>query len=181
VRFYGAIGSLGAGSGRLGLPPICTSIGNMEMAATIQNWRGGGRAAIEHVTLPIWSTHRGGDGRRAVDEARSSCRYMQAQVDHYQVDVTPWENVKSYEAWRRIFDGTSSRTNPENIPPWTQWQLIGSPETVIEKTRLFASAGFNHFILHFGTPGVPRDARTRWATMFAREVAPAFAPASRTA
>jgi hypothetical protein len=89
--------------------------------------------------------------------------------------------VKSYEAWRRIFDGTSSRTDPENIPPWTQWQLIGSPGTVIEKTRLFASAGFNHFILHFGTPGVPLDARTRWATMFAREVAPAFAPAPRPA
>lgn len=189
VHFYGAIGSPASAEimGRLGLPPICTSIGNLEMqAATIQNWRAAAEAEgmdTENVTLPIlMNCIVAGTDEQAVDEAKEFMpRYMQAQVDHYQVDATPWENVKSYEAWRRIFEGTSARTDPENIPPWTQWQLIGSPDTVIEKTRLFASAGFNHFILHFGTPGVPLAARTRWATMFAREVAPAFAPASRPA
>jgi alkanesulfonate monooxygenase SsuD/methylene tetrahydromethanopterin reductase-like flavin-dependent oxidoreductase (luciferase family) len=189
VHFYGAIGSPSSAEimGRLGLPPICTSIGNLEMqAATIQNWKAAAADAgmdTEGVTLPILvNCIVAPTDERAVDEAKEFMpRYMQAQVDHYQVDVTPWENVKSYEAWKRIFDGTASRTDPENIPPWTQWQLIGSPETVIEKTKLFAAAGFNHFILHFGTPGVPLDARDRWATMFAQEVAPAFAPAERRA
>jgi alkanesulfonate monooxygenase SsuD/methylene tetrahydromethanopterin reductase-like flavin-dependent oxidoreductase (luciferase family) len=189
LHFYGAIGSPASAEimGRLGLAPICTSIGNMEMqAATIQNWKAAATERgmdTEDVTLPILvNCIVAGTDEAAVEDAKDFMpRYMQAQVDHYQVDVTPWENLKSYEAWKRIFDGTASRTDPENIPPWTQWQLIGSPETVVEKTKLFAAAGFNHFILHFGTPGVPLEARTRWATMFAREVAPAFAPASRAA
>jgi alkanesulfonate monooxygenase SsuD/methylene tetrahydromethanopterin reductase-like flavin-dependent oxidoreductase (luciferase family) len=189
IHFYGAIGSPSSAEimGRLGLPPICTSIGNLEMqAATIQNWRTAAAGAgmdTEDASLPILvNCIVAPTDEQAVDEAKEYMpRYMQAQVDHYQVDVTPWENVKSYEAWKRIFDGTAARTDPENIPAWTQWQLIGSPETVIEKTRRFAAAGFNHFILHFGTPGVPLGARTRWATMFAREVAPAFAPAPRPA
>ena len=54
---------------------------------------------------------------QAVDEAKEFMpRYMQAQVDHYQVDVTPWENVKSYEAWRRIFDGTVVADEPREHP-----------------------------------------------------------------
>ena len=52
--------------------------------------------------------------------------FMKAQVSHYTVDETAWENIKSYDAWKKIFSGPKARCDPENIPPWTRWQFVGS-------------------------------------------------------
>ena len=62
--------------------------------------------------------------------------------------------------------------DPANIPAWAEYQLIGSPETVVEKTRRLLDCGFNHLIVHTSTPGVPRTVRHEWSARFAREVAP---------
>ena len=72
------------------------------------------------------------------------------------------------------------RTRPENIVPWCDWQLVGSPETVRRKMQQYIDVGFNHIILHFSTPGIPAGVRRRWAARFAADVAPYVnAPSSR--
>ena len=65
-------------------------------------------------------------------------------------------------------------TDPEQIPPWTEAQLIGSPDTVAERVQAFVDAGFDHIILHTVVPGTPRAVQWRWAERFATEVAPRF-------
>ncbi len=184
INLYGAIGSPDSAGimGSLGLPPICTSIGNYDaQVAALVNWREAAAAGgfQTDVTMPIMMDCIVADtDAEAILEAREyKPRFMQAQIDHYQTDTTDWENTKSYEAWKKIFAGMKARTIPENIDPWTEWQLIGSGETVCRKLQKFIDAGFNHFILHFATPGVPREPRHRWAERFAREVAPHFSPA----
>jgi alkanesulfonate monooxygenase SsuD/methylene tetrahydromethanopterin reductase-like flavin-dependent oxidoreductase (luciferase family) len=113
------------------------------------------------------------------DEAvREAClykpRFMQAQIDHYAPHATDWAGTPGYEAWQRIFAGMERRTRPENIVPWCEWQLVGSPETVRRKLQQYIDVGFNHIILHFSTPGIPAGVRRRWAERFAADVAPHF-------
>jgi len=179
IHFYGAIGNPESASvmAKLGLTPICTSIGNLELqAATIETWRQETAGDTTDVTLPIMIDCIVSDtDEEAIAEAcELKPRYMQAQLDHYTPHVTDWENTPGYEAWKKIFAGMEARTKPEGIVPWTEWQLIGSPETVTRKLQSFIDAGFNHIILQFSTPGVPLETRQRWATAFAKEVAPAF-------
>lgn len=184
IHFYGAIGSPESAGimGRLGLPPICTSIGDYErQAETLRTWATAAEESGQStdVTFPILieCIVADTDDEAMVQAREYKPRFAQAMVDHYQTETTDWENTKSYEAWKKIFSGIRARTIPENIDPWTHWQLIGSPETVQRKTRKFMEAGFNHFILHFATPGVPRSVRHEWAARFAHDVAPEISPA----
>lgn len=189
IHFYGAIGSPDSAAimGSMGLPPICTSIGDFErQATTLRNWEEAARAAgvdTSGVTLPIMIDCIVADSdEEAVARAcEYKPRFMRAQVDHYTPYITDWEHTPGYEAWAKIFAGIKERTRPEGIVPWTQWQLIGSPETVRAKTQKFVDLGFNHIILFFATPGVPLDVRQEWAARFAKEVAPAFSSTFREA
>jgi alkanesulfonate monooxygenase SsuD/methylene tetrahydromethanopterin reductase-like flavin-dependent oxidoreductase (luciferase family) len=182
ITFYGAIGSPESAGiiGSLGLPPICTSIGDVErQAATLSSWRAAAAEAghpTEGVTFPLMINCivAETDDEAVADAQRFMPRFMRAQVEHYTVHATDWEGTPGYEAWQRIFAGTVARQDPANIPAWTVWQLIGSPETVADRVRTFVDAGFNHLILHFATPGTPREDRRRWAERFAGEVAPRF-------
>ena len=61
--------------------------------------------------------------------------------------------------------------------PWSEYQLIGSPQTVAGEDRGYLDCGFNHLIVHTSTPGVPREVRHEWSARFAREVAPHLAAA----
>ena len=63
------------------------------------------------------------------------------------------------------------------IIPWTEGQLIGSPDTIARRVQQFVDAGFNHIIPQTVTPGTPREVQQRWAERFAREVAPRFSSA----
>ena len=67
------------------------------------------------------------------------------------------------------------RTDPANIPPWADGQFVGSPETVRRRVADYVDAGFNSFLIHTATPGVPRRHRQAWLGRFADEVAPYFA------
>jgi alkanesulfonate monooxygenase SsuD/methylene tetrahydromethanopterin reductase-like flavin-dependent oxidoreductase (luciferase family) len=182
ISFYGAIGSPESAGimAELGMPPICTSIGDMErQRETLSNWREAAEQAgtpVDGVTLPLMINCIIADtDEEAVREAQEFMpRFMKAQVDHYTVHATDWANTKGYEAWQRQWDGIVSRQDPANIPSWTRWQLVGSADTVASRLDQFIDAGFNHFILHVATPGVPVEDRRRWATRFAREVGPRF-------
>ncbi len=180
LHFYGAIGSPDSAGimARLGLPPLCNTIGDIQRQAdTLRSWEA---AAAETgldtsgVTFPIMidCIVEDTDDEAIAEACRYKPRFMQAQIDHYAPHATDWANTAGYEAWQRIFAGMERRTRPEGIVPWCEWQLIGSSETVRHKLQAYLDVGFNHVILHFATPGIPIDVRHRWATRFAREVAP---------
>jgi alkanesulfonate monooxygenase SsuD/methylene tetrahydromethanopterin reductase-like flavin-dependent oxidoreductase (luciferase family) len=189
LRFYGAIGSPDSAGimARLGLPPMCNTIGDIsQQAATLRAWEAAATEAgldTSAVTFPIMidCIVEDSDEEAIAAACRYKPRFMQAQIDHYAPHATDWANTPGYEAWQRIFAGMEKRTRPDGIVPWCEWQLIGSPETVLRKLSAYLGAGFNHVILHFATPGIPIEVRHRWAARFARDVAPRVSPGPRGA
>jgi alkanesulfonate monooxygenase SsuD/methylene tetrahydromethanopterin reductase-like flavin-dependent oxidoreductase (luciferase family) len=184
IHFYGAIGSPGSAEimAQLGLPPICTTIGDFDtQVGILRRWEGAvaaGGGSTGAVTKPIMINCIVAD---TDDEAVSLAqqyipRFMQAQLDHYTPDEVDWEKLESYRSWRGQFAGMKSKTDPASIPGWAQFQLVGSPDTVARKTARYIEAGFNHIFVHAATPGVPHQVRREWTARFAREVAPRFAP-----
>jgi alkanesulfonate monooxygenase SsuD/methylene tetrahydromethanopterin reductase-like flavin-dependent oxidoreductase (luciferase family) len=181
IHFYGAIGSPGSASvmAELGLPPMCTTIGDFEtQAGIIRTWDEAARAAgvSTDVTKPIMINCIVADtDDEAIEQAKLYIpRFMQAQIAHYTPEETNWEELPDYRAWKGQFAGTKAKTDPANIPSWAEYQLVGSPDTVAERVQRYADAGFNHQFLHTATPGVPHDVRREWTRRFALEVAPRF-------
>jgi alkanesulfonate monooxygenase SsuD/methylene tetrahydromethanopterin reductase-like flavin-dependent oxidoreductase (luciferase family) len=189
LHFYGAIGSPDSAGimARLGLPPLCNTIGDLRrQAETLRAWEAAAAEAgldTSAVTFPIMIDCIVEDTDE--EAIRAACRYkprfMQAQIDHYAPHATDWAGTPGYQAWQRIFAGMEQRTRPEGITEWCEWQLIGSAGTVLRKLRAYLDVGFNHVILHFATPGIPVDVRHAWATRFARDVAPHVSPALQPA
>jgi alkanesulfonate monooxygenase SsuD/methylene tetrahydromethanopterin reductase-like flavin-dependent oxidoreductase (luciferase family) len=183
IHFYGAIGSPGSAEvmARLGLPPICTTIGDfVTQVGILRSWESAAAAsgtATADATRPIMINCIVADtDAEAVRLAQEYIpRFMQAQVDHYTPDEVNWEKLESYRAWKGQFAGMKTKTNPANIPAWADFQLVGSPDTVARKTARYIEAGFNHIFVHAATPGVPAKVRREWTERFAREVAPRFA------
>jgi alkanesulfonate monooxygenase SsuD/methylene tetrahydromethanopterin reductase-like flavin-dependent oxidoreductase (luciferase family) len=183
IHFYGAIGSPGSAEvmARLGLPPICTTIGDLDtQVGILRSWESAAAAsgtATADATRPIMINCIVADtDAEAVRLAQEYMpRFMQAQVDHYTPDEVDWEKLESYRAWKGQFAGMKAKTNPANIPAWADYQLVGSPDTVARKTARYIEAGFNHIFVHAATPGVPATVRREWTERFAREVAPRFA------
>lgn len=179
INFYGAIGSPSSASimAELGLPPICTSIGDFaKQKETIDIWR---ETAVERgvntdVQLPIMVNCIVADSdEEALRQAEEHIpRFMQAQVDHYTADETDWASIKGYEQWAAVFGRMKSLTEPANIGGWAAYQLIGSPETVRERMQHLVDIGFNHVILQCATPGVPLATRKEWSRRFLEEVVP---------
>lgn len=191
IHFYGAIGSPGSASvmAEMGLPPMCTTIGDFEtQAGILQTWDETARmnGVPTDVMKPIMINCVIADTDiEAVEQAQLYIpRFMQAQIDHYTPEETNWEELPDYRAWKGQFAGMKAKTNPANIPAWAKYQLVGSPDTVAQRVQDYVDIGFNHLFLHTATPGVPHDVRRSWTKRFAEEVAPRFAfgePARATA
>jgi alkanesulfonate monooxygenase SsuD/methylene tetrahydromethanopterin reductase-like flavin-dependent oxidoreductase (luciferase family) len=186
IHFYGAIGSPGSATvmAEMGLPPMCTTIGDLQTQAGImRNWHETARAhgVPTDVMKPIMINCIIADtDEEAIGQAKTYIpRFMQAQLDHYTPEETNWEEMPDYRAWKGQFAGMKAKTDPANIPAWTEYQLVGSPETVAQRVQAYMDIGFNHLFLHTATPGVPHTVRRRWTQRFAQEVAPRFASAQR--
>jgi alkanesulfonate monooxygenase SsuD/methylene tetrahydromethanopterin reductase-like flavin-dependent oxidoreductase (luciferase family) len=183
VTLYGAIGTAPSAPlmADLGLPPICTSIGDLDaQKTTLDAWavRAAELGLAVSPVRPILVNAIVADtDTEAIAQAKTYVvRYMEAQARHYEADGAHWGRVKGYEGWGAIFQRMKHLADPANIPAWCEYQLVGSPETVARKTRQFVDCGFNHLIVHTSTPGVPRDVRHEWSARFAREVAPELHP-----
>jgi alkanesulfonate monooxygenase SsuD/methylene tetrahydromethanopterin reductase-like flavin-dependent oxidoreductase (luciferase family) len=181
IHFYGAIGSPGSASvmAEMGLPPMCTTIGDLDtQAGIIRTWDDTARTHgfTTDVTKPIMINCIIADtDEAAIEQAQVYIpRFMQAQIDHYTPEETDWEELPDYRGWKGQFAGLKAKTNPANIPGWCEYQLVGSPDTVAERVQAYVDAGFNHLFLHTATPGVPHDVRRVWTKRFAEEVAPCF-------
>jgi alkanesulfonate monooxygenase SsuD/methylene tetrahydromethanopterin reductase-like flavin-dependent oxidoreductase (luciferase family) len=179
IHCYGAIGSSSSAPlmAELGLPPICTSVGDIErQAATLRAWeeRAQELGQPTAVSKPLMINCIVADSdEEAIAEAQTyMTRFMEAQVRHYESDSTDFSTIKGYEEWNATFERMKAMTDPAKIPPWTRWQLIGTPETVRERLQAFVDLGFNHFIVHTATPGVPREVGRVWSRRLAEEVVP---------
>jgi alkanesulfonate monooxygenase SsuD/methylene tetrahydromethanopterin reductase-like flavin-dependent oxidoreductase (luciferase family) len=181
IHFYGAIGSPGSASvmAEMGLPPLCTTIGDLQtQAGIIRTWDEAAKAKglATDVMKPIMINCIVADSdEEAIEQAQLYIpRFMQAQIDHYTPEETDWEQLPDYRAWKGQFAGMKAKTDPENIPAWAAYQLVGSPETVAERVQEYLDIGFNHLFLHVATPGVPCEVRRIWTKRFMEEVAPRF-------
>jgi alkanesulfonate monooxygenase SsuD/methylene tetrahydromethanopterin reductase-like flavin-dependent oxidoreductase (luciferase family) len=181
IHCYGAIGSPGSASvmAELGLPPLCTTIGDFETQKRIlQTWtetaRERGLATDGMKPIMINCIIADTDAEAIAQAQEYIPLFMQAQIDHYTPDETNWEELPDYRAWKGQFEGMRAKTDPANIPAWAEYQLVGSPETVAERVQQYVDVGFNHLFLHTATPGVPHEVRRQWASRFALEVAPRF-------
>jgi alkanesulfonate monooxygenase SsuD/methylene tetrahydromethanopterin reductase-like flavin-dependent oxidoreductase (luciferase family) len=185
ISLYGAIGGSPESAeimGRMGLVPMCTSVGDWDkQAATLTEWRKAATAAgHDHpgVRIPILvdCIVADTDDEAVAEACEYKPRYFQASLDHYAPYATDWE-ATGYTAHRQIFAAMEKLTTREGVVKWTDWQLIGSPATVAAKLKRFVEIGFGSFILLFGSPGTPLEVRSRWAETFAREVGSRFSAA----
>lgn len=65
-------------------------------------------------------------------------------------------------------------SDPANLDPFLDNQLIGSPRTVSGRLEQYRDMGFDHFIMNFAREGWPAAMRETSMRRFATEVAPAF-------
>ncbi len=181
IHLFGAIGSSESLKvmADLGLAPICTSVG-AGTAALLAGWdahaeAAGTRERASTLRPLLINTIVADTDEAAIAEAQvHMTRYMQSQIDHYGADDVDIASIAGYEAWAPTFERWKVLTDPDAIVPWTEGQLIGSPETVTRRVAALADAGFDHLILHTALPGTPHADQHRWAGRFARDVAPSF-------
>jgi alkanesulfonate monooxygenase SsuD/methylene tetrahydromethanopterin reductase-like flavin-dependent oxidoreductase (luciferase family) len=181
VTLYGAVASTESGSvmGALGVAPI--SVAQFPLH-------------IHRRNLDEWSQQmrllgKSVDGPKVLmahvfvadtDEEADRCardhfsRYFRSQVKHYETDMNYWKDIKGYESHSRFFSNMQKLTCPENMGPWLDLQLIGSPATVIKRLRGYIDLGYNHIIVHSSTPGVPQAVRHDIHRKFATRVIPEF-------
>ena len=181
TTFYGAVGGSPESAeimAKNGLPIACTAWGNIgAQKIAIDTWR---KTAIDYgvdvnaTKLPVMLNCIIEDtDAEAIAQAQKYIPiFMQAQLDHYDTHADRFKDLKSYQGWLPVMENWRARTQPENIPPWCDGQLVGSPETCAARIREFAEAGFGQIIVHISTPGVPTDARHRWMERFATDVRP---------
>ena len=102
-------------------------------------------------------------------------RYFEKVVEHYEADADPWKELEEFKAYSKFMATSKKLTNPENLGPWLDLQLVGRAETVCEKLQAYVDLGFDHFILQNATYGMPRAYRHEMWERFARDVVPHFA------
>ncbi|MBR45604.1 MAG: LLM class flavin-dependent oxidoreductase [Rhodospirillaceae bacterium] len=182
IHFYGALGASPESAGimaEIGLTPICTTIFNFEKQhEVIASWheKAAARTLEQSNPIPLLIPCIVADtDEQAVEHAKTFIPpFMQAQVDHYEGDQDHFKNLETYKSWSHVFNSMLSKCNPESMPRWSQFQLVGSPETVCRQLDRYIDCGFGNFILHIATTGVPRAKRHDWMRRFAKDVAPRY-------
>jgi alkanesulfonate monooxygenase SsuD/methylene tetrahydromethanopterin reductase-like flavin-dependent oxidoreductase (luciferase family) len=183
IHFYGAIGSPDSATkiAELGLPPICNGTLPFEVQskvlatwAEVTRQRGG----ATDVTKPVAISCIVADSD---DEAEALARqymprWFQLQVEHYKPDAGGFPEIADYQSFAKVHERRKAMSNPDNLGPFSQVQLFGSPDTVRERVQKYIDVGFNNLIVMTATPDIPQAMRRRWLSRFATEVAPHFSP-----
>jgi len=182
INFYGALGASPESAGimaEIGLTPIClTSVNFEKQREIIARWYEG--AAIHNIkpdkAIPLLIHCIMADtDEAAVEDAKTFIPpFMRQQVDHYEGDQDHFKNLESYKSWSHVFNSMLNKCNPQNMARWSQFQLVGCPDTVCRQLDRYRDCGFSNFILHIATTGVPRSKRHDWMRRFARDIAPRY-------
>ena len=114
-----------------------------------------------------------------MEEARALGRryyppYFNLQCAHYESDVDPWADIPEYSDFSRMFANLRKLTDPAELGPFMEANLVGSPETICRRIEQFANLGFNYFMVSSATPGTPIELRQRMMTRFAEEICPRY-------
>ena len=73
----------------------------------------------------------------------------------------------------------SKITDPDELDPFMESNLVGSPATICRRIDQLAGLGFNYFMVSCATPGTPIELRQRMMTRFAEEICPRYSRAMR--
>lgn len=194
VRFYGAIGSPASAEvmGELGIAPICLStFPDKLLAKILERWhakvgakdgtRGGTRAGAPILPISVKMFIADTD-----EEARALGRryyppYFDLQCTHYESDADPWADIPEYQDFSRMFANLRRLTDPSELGPFMDSNLVGSPATICRRIDQLAALGFNYFMVSSATPGTPIELRQRMMARFAKEVCPRYSAAMRVA
>jgi alkanesulfonate monooxygenase SsuD/methylene tetrahydromethanopterin reductase-like flavin-dependent oxidoreductase (luciferase family) len=181
ITLYGAVASTESGGimGALGMAPISVAQFPLHIhRRNLQEWSQQMRLLGKSVDGPkILMAHV---FLADTDNEADSCardhfsRYFRSQVKHYETEMNHWKDIKGYESHSRFFSNMQKLTLPENMGPWLDLQLIGSPATVTKRLQAYIELGYNHIIVHSSTPGVPRAVRHEIHRKFAAYVIPEF-------
>jgi alkanesulfonate monooxygenase SsuD/methylene tetrahydromethanopterin reductase-like flavin-dependent oxidoreductase (luciferase family) len=181
-NFYGAIGSPGSAEimADLDLPPLCLSnFPDHVLRSILARWDAKARLRERStaVTKPLAiKCFVGKTDKQAREEALEHLPdFFRLQVEHYETDARPWDNVSGYEQFSRMFSALKEMCDPANLGPFLDQNLVGSPETVATRIRQLQDIGFNYFVLTNATYGVPRSVRQSTIRLFANEVIPLVA------
>ena len=188
IQFYGAIGSLPSAEimADFGLPPLCLSgFPDHLLKRIIETWRdrteeqGGNPNATLPISVKVLIANTD-------EEARALGRkylpyYFDLQARHYEVDITPWDDIPDYQAFKKMFANLKKMANPDNLGPFLDANLVGTVETVCRRIEALSDVGFNYFMVSAAMPGFPQTVRHEQYTRFAEEVAPQFSSAFRDA
>ena len=184
IHFYGAIGSPASAEvmGELGVAPICLStFPDKLLARILERWRTKAGAKANDAILPISVKMFIAD---TDEEARALGRrfyppYFELQCNHYESDANPWADIPEYQDFSRMFANLRKLTDPAELGPFMDSNLVGSPETICRRIDQLVALGFNYFMVSCATPGTPIDLRQRMMTRFAEEVCPRYSRAMR--
>ena len=78
-----------------------------------------------------------------------------------------------------MFANLRKLTDPAELGPFMDSNLVGSPETICRRIDQLAGLGFNYFMVSCATPGTPLALRQQMMTRFAREVCPRYSKSMR--
>jgi alkanesulfonate monooxygenase SsuD/methylene tetrahydromethanopterin reductase-like flavin-dependent oxidoreductase (luciferase family) len=184
IHFYGAIGSPASAEvmGELGVAPICLStFPDKLLARILERWRAKAGTKANDAILPISVKMFIAD---TDEEARTLGRqfyppYFELQCNHYESDANPWADIPEYQDFSRMFANLRKLTDPAELGPFLDSNLVGSVETICKRIDQLAALGFNYFMVSCATPGTPIALRQKMMTRFAEEVCPRYSSAMR--
>jgi alkanesulfonate monooxygenase SsuD/methylene tetrahydromethanopterin reductase-like flavin-dependent oxidoreductase (luciferase family) len=168
--------------GDLGVAPICLStFPDKLLARILERWRARAGAAAQDAILPISVKMFIAD---TDEEARALGRrhyppYFDLQCTHYESDANPWADIPEYQDFSRMFANLRKLTDPGELGPFMDSNLVGSPETICRRIDQLVALGFNYFMVSCATPGTPIELRQRMMTRFAEEVCPRYSSTMR--
>jgi alkanesulfonate monooxygenase SsuD/methylene tetrahydromethanopterin reductase-like flavin-dependent oxidoreductase (luciferase family) len=179
-NFYGAIGSLESAAimGGLGLPPLClSSFPDYLLRKILETWKEKSREAGHDprgATFPISiKCFVAETDEKAREQALTYLpKFFALQVDHYQSDNAPWGEIPGYQQFNKMFANLRKLSDPANLGPYIEQNLVGSPATVARRLNQLAALGFDYFLVSNATYGVPRAVRHETIRLFGEEVIP---------
>lgn len=182
VHFYGAIGSPASAEvmGDLGIAPICLStFPDGLLVKILERWRARAGKRAENAILPISIKMFIADTDAEARELgrRYYPSFFALQADHYEADAQPWTDIPEYADFNRMFANLRRMTNPDNLDPFLDSNLVGSVDTICRRIDSLIGLGFNYFMVSCATPGTPVDIRRRMMTRFAKEICPRYSRA----
>ncbi len=105
--------------------------------------------------------------------------YFSLQADHYEADANPWAEIPEYADFSRMFANLRKLTDPAELGPFLDANLVGNPATICRRIDALAGLGFNYFMVSCATPGTPFAVRQQMMTRFAKEICPRYSSTMR--